>query len=1070
MRRFSLACRHTLVLGLTCLVLLGSTAVVRGAGPDPYQGAGPLDVYTVLVDSLEFQNLVVFGFDVGEAEIASTADPNVREVSLVLSSSERERLMRETGIVPRLWRDESGLSFTQQADATLADQQTFNVWRPYDGANGIKAELDQLAADHPDIVERVVVGQTVHGRDIVGLRVTKGGATVPQGTRPAVLYNALQHAREWIAPEVNRRLLRHFIENYGKDDTVTSLVDSIELWFIPVANPDGYERTFTEGNRLWRKNTRDNNGDGMIGTGDGVDMNRNFAARWKYDTQGSGSNPGSETYRGPSPASEPEVMALQNLLQRVKFNFLINYHSAAQLLLYPDGWQDATRVADDPIFTALAGDYFKPAIEGFLPELSSGLYITNGETCDFAHGNADALCYTPELSTPPPGSTRDCNSTFCFPDNEELIQAEFMRNLPFAMDIAKSTADPTNPVSHLGNTARSMIAEAFPLSYGDPQPVQANVLRKLGDVTMAFRIGSGATTKVPATEWDGGERYGDTGDVFYRRVRGTVTGAKPGDNVTVWFEAGGQQTAEFSYRQVSDSGAPVLLLAAEDYTGTSPVYAKTDGPSYLDIFKESLDENDYRYDVYDVDANDRQAPSQLGVLSHYKAVVWYTGDDLVTRIAEHGEGNGASREMLDMMLAIRGFLNEGGKVFYSGKHAGGQYTRGHIFDPVADAPCLPAANGVEGCESIKADFVRYYLGGWQYRNVDKVNGATVVGTGVPFEDLRIEIDGPGAMAMDHGGAFVVTSQNLPVEEYPIFASRGVASWESVGTRPHTGEHYVYSGAVMNKWQRLGRTIDLTQATSATLRFWTERQTRSPFDAVIVEARMPEGEGPPPPDPNLKQVFLPALHNGSGPEGVPGPIPAKAGWTTLPDANGHTSSTAALSCASDAWFSRFPQLTQYMTRTPSPDPMGQATCTPKGTTGNWHAATGASGGWEEWSIDLSGYAGHRVEIYITHFSSAQAFPGAFVDDVEITIDGQVTDTTSFEDDFGGWAVSGLPVNNAPHDADFQRITTAGLPPVNGVPIVATEDAITFGFGFEAIASRDDRVAVMRKALEYLGVAP
>ena len=44
-----------------------------------------------------------------------------------------------------------------------------------------------------------------------------------------------------------------------------------------MANPDGYDYTFTPGNRLWRKNLRDNNGDGVITAGDGVDLNRNFA-------------------------------------------------------------------------------------------------------------------------------------------------------------------------------------------------------------------------------------------------------------------------------------------------------------------------------------------------------------------------------------------------------------------------------------------------------------------------------------------------------------------------------------------------------------------------------------------------------------------------------------------------------------------------------------------------------------------------------------------------------------------------------------------------------------------------
>ena len=120
-----------------------------------------------------------------------------------------------------------------------------------------------------------------------------------------MLYSATQHAREWLAGETNRRTLRLFVDNYGERGTavgtdgqpvegvsareLTRLVDTRELWFIPVANPDGYDFTFTPENRLWRKNLRDNDGDGEITAIDGVDLNRNFPTRWSYDDEGSNS-------------------------------------------------------------------------------------------------------------------------------------------------------------------------------------------------------------------------------------------------------------------------------------------------------------------------------------------------------------------------------------------------------------------------------------------------------------------------------------------------------------------------------------------------------------------------------------------------------------------------------------------------------------------------------------------------------------------------------------------------------------------------------------------------------------
>ena len=208
---------------------------------------------------------------------------------------------------------------------------------------------------------------------------------------------------------------------------------------MPVLNPDGYQYTF-DTERLWRKNLRDNNGDGQISVGDGVDPNRNFPSHWGYDNEGSSPITSSETYRGPSAASEPETKAMVGLFGRIGFAFMVNYHSNGQWLLYNDGWQIGTPTADDPIYYALSGNLDKPAIEGFHPGLSSDvLYVTNGEIDGYAQEADGTLSWTPELS---PG----CDGCgFVFPDDQALVQAEFERNLPFAQSVADSAVDPGRP-------------------------------------------------------------------------------------------------------------------------------------------------------------------------------------------------------------------------------------------------------------------------------------------------------------------------------------------------------------------------------------------------------------------------------------------------------------------------------------------------------------------------------------------------------------------------------------------------------------------------------------------------
>ena len=159
------------------------------------------------------------------------------------------------------------------------------------------------------------------------------------------------------------------------------------------------------------------------------------------------------------------------------------------------------------------------------------------------------------------------DSVFKFQDSDADLEAAFEKNIPFALDVARSAKDPANPVSHLGNTAPDFVPSSFSISYGSPQTVQVDAKRELGDVTLHWSVNSGHEHTAPTNEWDGGKVYGRDSDVYFHRMRGDVTGAKPGDDVKVWFTAGGKKSQSFTYTMVSDSNAPVLVMAAEDYSG-----------------------------------------------------------------------------------------------------------------------------------------------------------------------------------------------------------------------------------------------------------------------------------------------------------------------------------------------------------------------------------------------------------------------------------------------------------------------------------------------------------------------
>src|SRR6185295_10440130 len=179
-------------------------------------------------------------------------------------------------------------------------------------------------------------------------------------------------------------------------------------------------------------------------------------------------------------------------------------------LLYPEGWQVGSPTADDPIYFALSGNLDSPAIAGFHPGLSSDvLYVTNGETTDYAHVRDGTLAWTPELS---PG----CDGCgFVFPDDDALVQAEFERNLPFAMSVARSAVDPANPKTVTGITTKPFYLNSadpykssnpgtqlsFTKSYGDPQPVAVIAKRSLGAVNVKYRINGGPVQSAATSEW-----------------------------------------------------------------------------------------------------------------------------------------------------------------------------------------------------------------------------------------------------------------------------------------------------------------------------------------------------------------------------------------------------------------------------------------------------------------------------------------------------------------------------------------------------------------------------------------
>ena len=138
-------------------------------------------------------------------------------------------------------------------------------------------------------------------------------------------------------------------------------------------------------------------------------------------------------------------------------------------------------------------------------------------------------------------------------------------------------------------------------------------------------------------------------------------------------------------------------------------------------------------------------PDALGVLNHYDAVVWYTGNDTVTREPGWGPGN-ASRLAMQEILELRDFVNAGGRVLYTGRAAGQQYTPAlgaQLYDPFENKQCSadPAVQArclaLLGSGNSQGDPIEYMLGA----AITSAGGGLDPDTGEPFEVDGFD-DGP----------------------------------------------------------------------------------------------------------------------------------------------------------------------------------------------------------------------------------------------------------------------------------------------------------------------------------------
>lgn len=269
----------------------------------------------------------------------------------------------------------------------------------------MEAVIDAAVADHPDIALKFSIGRSYNGRKIWAIKLTGDVAAGNQG-RPEVLIDGMIHARERASGELAIYTIGLLTGNYGRATNlgrrVTVMLNTRVVYIVPMVNADGAVYDFKNDMfHSWRKNRQPIPGSSEVG----IDLNRNFGFRWGC-CGGSSGNPASDTYRGPSPWYAPEDVAYRDFISsRVvdgeqQITAILSLHSAGRLVLWPYGYTRAdvpsTMTADDHAAFVALGNGMADR-NGYVPQQSSDLYITDGDQNDWAYHAQRIFALTLEM-------------------------------------------------------------------------------------------------------------------------------------------------------------------------------------------------------------------------------------------------------------------------------------------------------------------------------------------------------------------------------------------------------------------------------------------------------------------------------------------------------------------------------------------------------------------------------------------------------------------------------------------------------------------------------------------------
>ena len=233
------------------------------------------------------------------------------------------------------------------------------TWDKYPTYAAYLQMMKQYSINYPDICMLDTFGYSVNGKQLLALKISNN--VHQREDKPKFFYTSTMHGDETVGYVMLLRLAEYLLTNYNDTTAagqrVSNIVNNIELWINPLANPDGSYRLGddTTVNHARRYNAN------------GADLNRDFPDRID-DTV--------NTTEG----RQKETKAMMEFCAKNRFNLSANFHGGAQVVNYPydNGTPSGTYslCPEDAWFIHLSRIYATPN-----PDIMNGGFtngITNG--------------------------------------------------------------------------------------------------------------------------------------------------------------------------------------------------------------------------------------------------------------------------------------------------------------------------------------------------------------------------------------------------------------------------------------------------------------------------------------------------------------------------------------------------------------------------------------------------------------------------------------------------------------------------------------------------------------------